>query len=62
MGSVYELQETLEFSLKNDVKSINEYYSFEDFPKAFHRVEKETPRYRCVVNVTDWAKKNGFDK
>lgn len=52
----------LEFSAHYGIKSINEHFTFEEFPKAFHRAEKEGPRYRCVVNVTDWAKKNGFDK
>jgi hypothetical protein len=25
-------------------------------------LEKGKPHFRCVVNVEDWAKKNGFDK
>lgn len=62
VGSINEVKEMLEFSAYYDVKSQNEYFSFEDFPKALHRAEKEVPRYRAVVNVTDWAKKNGFDK
>lgn len=62
VGSIGEVKDMLEFSAHYNVKSINEYFSFEDFPKALHRAEKEAPRYRCVINVTDWAKKNGFDK
>lgn len=62
VGSIGDVKDMLEFSAHYGIKSINEYYSFEDFPKAFHRAEKEAPRYRCVINVTDWAKKNGFDK
>jgi hypothetical protein len=27
-----------------------------------HRAEKERPIFRVVINVTDWAKQNGFDK
>lgn len=62
VGSIKQVKNMLEFSAKYNVKSINEHFTFEDFPKAFHRAEKEAPRYRCVINVTDWAKKNGFDK
>ena len=62
IGSIKDLNDMLKFSAKYGIKSINEYFSFEDFPKAFHRSELETPRYRCVINVTDWAKENGFDK
>lgn len=62
IGSIKDVNDMLEFSAKYGIKSINEHFSFEDFPKAFHRSELETPRYRCVINVTDWAKKNGFDK
>jgi D-arabinose 1-dehydrogenase-like Zn-dependent alcohol dehydrogenase len=62
VGSIDDVKDMLEFSAHYGVKSTNEHFSFEDFPKALHRAEKETPRYRCVVNVTDWAKKHGFDK
>lgn len=62
VGSIIEVKDMLEFSAHYGIKSVNEYFSFEDFPKALHRAEKENPKYRCVINVTDWAKKNGFDK
>jgi D-arabinose 1-dehydrogenase-like Zn-dependent alcohol dehydrogenase len=62
VGSIRDLKDMLEFAAHYNVNSINEYYAFEDFNKAFARLEKETPRYRCVVNVVDWAKKHGFDK
>ena len=62
VGSIREVAEMLEFSCHYNIESINEYFDFEDFNKAFHRLEKENPRFRAVVNVTDWAKKNGFDK
>ena len=62
VGSIRDVADMLEFVAHYDVKSVNEYFAFEDFNKAFYRMEKEAPRYRCVVNVTDWAKKNGFDK
>lgn len=62
VGSIKDVADMLEFVAHYNVIPLNEYFAFEDFPKAFHRLEKENPRYRAVVNVTDWAKKNGFDK
>jgi len=62
VGSIRDVKDMLEFSAHYGIVPVNEYFAFEDFPKAFHRMEKENPRYRAVVNVTDWAKKNGFDK
>ena len=44
-----------------NVTPIVEDFEFQDFNKAFERLEKGNPRFRCVVNVTDWAIKNGFD-
>jgi D-arabinose 1-dehydrogenase-like Zn-dependent alcohol dehydrogenase len=52
----------LEFSHKNNIQIYTETYSFDKFNEALHRAEKERPKYRVVVNVTDWAKQNGFDK
>lgn len=62
VGSIVDVADMLEFAAHYDVCPINEYYDFQDFNKALYRLEKENPRFRCVVNVTDWAKKNGFDK
>jgi alcohol dehydrogenase (NADP+) len=62
VGSIRDVTDMLEFASHYNITPVNEYYAFEDFNKAFHRMEKEAPRYRVVVNVTDWAKKNGFDK
>jgi hypothetical protein len=39
-----------------------EHFEFQDFNKALDWAEKGNPKFRCVINVTDWAKKNGFDK
>jgi D-arabinose 1-dehydrogenase-like Zn-dependent alcohol dehydrogenase len=62
VGSINEVKEMLQFIAYYGIKSINEYFSFDNLPKAFHRAEKENPKYRAVVNVTDWARNNGFDK
>ena len=62
VGSIREVAEVLDFSAHYGIKAINEYYTFEDFDKAFDRLENGNPRYRVCVNVTDWAKQHGFDK
>ncbi len=62
IGSFNETADMLNFSAEHNVVSICEFFKFEDFPKAFAHLEKGKPHFRCVVNVEDWAKKNGFDK
>lgn len=37
VGSIKDVKDMLQFSAHYGVKSINEYFSFEDFPKALHR-------------------------
>ena len=38
VGSIKDVADMLEFACHYNVAPINEYYSFEDFPKAFHRL------------------------
>jgi D-arabinose 1-dehydrogenase-like Zn-dependent alcohol dehydrogenase len=57
-----EINEMLEFCSQHNVYPLVEEYSFEDFPKAFNRMENERPRFRCVVNVQDYSKKNALFK
>lgn len=56
-GSVREAQHVLDYSNHHNIKVITEEYSFEDFPKALERLEKERPHFRCVVNVKDYNDK-----
>ena len=46
----------LQFSVDHNVYPICETFAFEDFPKAFDKLENGRPKFRCVVNVKDWAK------
>ena len=39
-----------------------EEFSFEDFPKAFDRLENGKPKFRCVVNVGKHVEENGWKK
>ena len=52
----------VDFCNKNDVYPIVEEYPFEEMPKAFDKLENGRPHFRCVVNVKDYAEKNGLKK
>jgi len=60
LGSIKEIEEMLDFSAKNKVFPKCEQYDFSDFPKAFEQLEHGKPNFRCVVNVKDYAEKNGL--
>eukprot|EP00331_Platyophrya_macrostoma_P026533 CAMPEP_0176436836 /NCGR_PEP_ID=MMETSP0127-20121128/18228_1 /TAXON_ID=938130 /ORGANISM="Platyophrya macrostoma, Strain WH" /LENGTH=374 /DNA_ID=CAMNT_0017820277 /DNA_START=38 /DNA_END=1162 /DNA_ORIENTATION=+ len=62
VGSRKETQEMLDFSAKHNILPLCEHFGFEDFPKALDKLENGKPMFRCVVNVEEWAKKNGFFK
>lgn len=40
-----------EFVKTNGIECLSEVYKWEEFPKALNRLEKESPLFRCVVNV-----------
>lgn len=54
-GSIEESKMSLEFSHKHGIKPHIEMFAFEELPKAFERLEKERPHFRCVVNVKDFT-------
>ena len=56
------IKEMLPVCVEKDVYPICEEFKFEDFPKAFEKLEKGKPHFRCVVNVKDYAEKHGFKK
>lgn len=62
IGPRNAIKEMITFCTEKDVYPIVEEFSFEDFPKAFEKLEKGKPMFRCVVNVHDYSKKNGFFK
>lgn len=49
-------------SAKHKIVPTIEKVEFEDFPKAYQKLEHGRPHYRMVVDVQSWAKKHGFDK
>lgn len=57
-GSIKECQDTVDFAHKHGIRVETEMFSFEDFPKAFDRMENGRPFFRCVVNVKDFNDKH----
>lgn len=57
-ASVNDMNLMLEFAKTFGVVSKNEYYSFDDFPKAYKRTAFEKPEFRVVVNVKDYDTSN----
>ena len=52
----------VDFCAKNDVYPIVEEFPFEKMPEAFEKLENGRPFFRCVVNMKDFAEKNGLKK
>ena len=62
VGPRHSINKMLDFCNKNDVYPIVEEYQFEEMPKAFEKLENGRPFFRCVVNMKDYAEKNGLRK
>ena len=62
VGPRHSINKMLDFYNKNDVYPIVEEYQFEEMPKAFEKLENGRPFFRCVVNMKDYAEKNGLRK
>jgi len=61
-GSILQTEKMLEFAAKHKIFPMSENFSFDDFPKAFERMEKGKPLFRVQVNIGEWAKQNNFLK
>lgn len=55
-GSRKETEEMLDFVVKNGVKVLCEHYTWEEFPKAFDKMENGKPIFRCVVDIDPVSK------
>ena len=62
VGPRVPIKTMLDFCSKNDVYPIVEEYPFEKMPEAFEKLEHGNPYFRCVVNMKDFAEKNGLKK
>ena len=60
VGPRHSINKMVEFCNKNDIYPIVEEHPFEEMPKAFEKLEHGRPFFRCVVNVKDFAEKNGL--
>jgi len=61
-GSRDEVRNCLDFCAQHNILPDCEFYDFNDFPKAYERVLKENPIFRCVVNCKDYAFKSQSDE
>jgi len=62
IGPRANIRDMVDFCNKNDVYPIVEEFPFEEMPKAFDKLENGRPFFRCVVNMKDYAEKNGLKK
>ena len=62
IGPRANIRDMVDFCNKNDVYPIVEEFPFEEMPKAFDKLENGRPFFRCVVNMKDYAEKNGLRK
>ena len=57
VGSRRETKEMLEFAAKHGISAKCEIFEFEEFPRAFEKLSKGKPCFRCVVKCQDYFKK-----
>jgi D-arabinose 1-dehydrogenase-like Zn-dependent alcohol dehydrogenase len=62
VGTRQATRDMLDFCAKNDVYPMVEEYPFEELPKAFDKLENGRPKFRCVLNVVEYSKKNNLFK
>ena len=62
VGPREPIKKMVDFCAKNDIYPICEEFPFEKMPEAFEKLEHGRPFFRCVVNVKDFAEKNGLKK
>jgi len=52
----------LQLCADKDIYPMCEEFEFEDFDKALDKLEHGRPKFRCVINCQNYAKKNGLFK
>jgi uncharacterized zinc-type alcohol dehydrogenase-like protein len=60
VGTRDDNKKMLDFASKKNVYPMVEEFSFEDFPKAVEKIEKGKPKFRIVINVEDFSRKNNL--
>ena len=56
-GPRWAMKEMLNLCAEKKIYPLVEEFKFEDFPKAFDKLENGKPHFRCVVNVKDYLTK-----
>jgi D-arabinose 1-dehydrogenase-like Zn-dependent alcohol dehydrogenase len=62
IGPRYITKLMLQLCVDKKIYPMVEEFTFEDFPKAYDKLLNGKPHFRCVVNVKDFAEKNGWKK
>ena len=62
IGSRKNITEMLDLCVKHDIYPVCEEFPFEDFPQALDKLENGRPKFRCVVNVHEYSKRNNLFK
>lgn len=62
VGSRADIEEMLQICADNNIYPICEQFEFEDFDKAFDRLENGRPIFRCVVDCGKYSKKTNLFK
>lgn len=62
VGPKNAIKDMLPFCADNDIYPMCEEYEFENFPKAFEKLDIGRPKFRCVVNVGSYAEKHGWKR
>ena len=58
----HTIKDMVKICVDKKVYPMVEEFAFDDFPKAFDKLEKGKPQFRCVVNCGEYAKKHGLFK
>ena len=58
IGSRTQMINMLDLVKLHNIYPFVEIYEFEDFPKAYHRMSKEKPHFRVVVDVAAYHEKH----
>lgn len=62
VGTIEDNKDMLSFASKNNIYPICEEYAFDNYIQAVEKIEKGKPKFRIVINVQDYAKKNNLWK
>lgn len=57
IGNRESMESMLKFAKLHNIYPMVEMFSFEDFPKAYHRMAHEKPHFRVVVDVQSYLEK-----